>query len=51
MPTAASDPSALHLRVDGVSHAYAARPVLTDVSFAVPAGAPAALLGENGAGT
>ncbi|WP_347041339.1 ABC-F family ATP-binding cassette domain-containing protein [Brachybacterium nesterenkovii] len=50
MPTAASHPSALHLRVDGVSHAYAARPVLTDVSFAVPAGAPAALLGENGAG-
>lgn len=40
----------LHLRVDGVSHAYADRPVLVDVSLLVPAGTPTGLLGENGAG-
>lgn len=42
--------SSLHLRSDGVSHAYGARPVLTDVSLVVPAGTPTGLLGENGSG-
>ncbi len=43
-------PASLHLRLDGVSHAYGARRVLTDVSMTVPAGTPTGLLGENGAG-
>lgn len=43
-------PAALHLRAEGISHAYAALPVLTDVSLTVPAGVPTGLLGENGSG-
>lgn len=39
-----------HLRLDGVSHAYGARRVLTDISVAVPAGARVGLIGENGSG-
>ncbi|WOP19450.1 ABC-F family ATP-binding cassette domain-containing protein [Raineyella sp. LH-20] len=39
-----------HLRVDGVSRAYPDRRVLTDVSFVVPAGGRACLIGENGSG-
>lgn len=39
-----------HLRIDGVSHAYGARRVLTDISVAVPAGARVGLIGENGSG-
>ena len=39
-----------HLRLDGVSHAFGARRVLTDVSFSVPSGARVGLIGENGSG-
>ena len=48
----ASSPStrALHVRADGISHAYAGRPVLTDVSLVVTAGTPTGLIGENGSG-
>jgi len=38
------------LRLDRVSFAYAGRPALVDVSFALAAGARAALVGHNGAG-
>jgi ABC-2 type transport system ATP-binding protein len=38
------------LEVEGVSHAFGARPALREVSFAVPVGAFAVLLGLNGAG-
>ncbi|WP_151583023.1 ABC-F family ATP-binding cassette domain-containing protein [Corynebacterium sp. 71B] len=40
----------IHIAVDGVSFSYGAHRVLTDVSFAVGAGAVAGLIGENGAG-
>ncbi len=39
-----------HLRVDGVSRSFPGRRVLTDVSFVVPSGARACLIGENGSG-
>lgn len=39
-----------HLRVDGVSFSYPDRRVLTDVSFILPAGDRAGLIGENGSG-
>ncbi|GAA2830289.1 macrolide transport system ATP-binding/permease protein [Leucobacter komagatae] len=39
-----------HLRLDGVSHAFGARRVLTDVSFSVASGARVGLIGENGSG-
>ena len=39
-----------HLRVDGLSHGYPDRRVLTDVSFAVGRGARVGLVGENGSG-
>ena len=39
-----------HLRVDGVSHSYAGRRVLTDISFTVSAGERVGLIGENGSG-
>src|SRR5699024_3838628 len=39
-----------HLRVDGLSFSYADRRVLSDISFFVPAGARAGLIGENGSG-
>ncbi len=42
--------NAAHLRVDGVSVAFADRRVLTDISFAVAAGERAGLIGENGSG-
>ena len=38
------------LQVRGVSHAFAERPVLDDVTFDVPAGVLTGLLGPNGAG-
>lgn len=38
------------LQVRGVSHAFAERPVLDDVTFGVPAGVLTGLLGPNGAG-
>lgn len=53
MPAAASSTSsraAAHLRVDGISISFADRRVLTDVSFAVPAGERTGLIGENGSG-
>ena len=46
MPATVAD----HLRADGVSHSYAVRSVLTDVSLAVPPGARVGLIGENGVG-
>ena len=39
-----------HIRVDGVSHAWADRPVLTDVSFVIDRADRVGLIGENGAG-
>lgn len=46
--------AAAHLALDGVSFSYPDsdpdRPVLTDVSFAVPAGVPTGVIGENGSG-
>jgi macrolide transport system ATP-binding/permease protein len=42
--------AAVHLRAEGISHAYGTRRVLTDVSLVVPAGTPTGLLGENGSG-
>ncbi|MET0977055.1 MAG: ABC-F family ATP-binding cassette domain-containing protein [Leifsonia sp.] len=39
-----------HLRLDGVSHAYADRSVVADVSFAVGRAERIGLIGENGAG-
>src|SRR3954470_11201898 len=39
-----------HLRADGVSHGYADRRVLTDLSIVVSPGARLGLIGENGAG-
>ncbi|MGH7613801.1 MAG: energy-coupling factor ABC transporter ATP-binding protein [Gemmatimonadales bacterium] len=38
------------LRLDAVSFAYTGRPAVVDVSFALAAGARAALVGHNGAG-
>ncbi len=40
----------MKLRVDRVAFAFAGRPVLFDVSFAVPAGRFVGILGPNGAG-
>jgi heme ABC exporter ATP-binding subunit CcmA len=47
-----SDPSpaAAAIRVEGLGKSYDLRPVLRDVSFALPAGRTLALLGPNGAG-
>jgi ABC-2 type transport system ATP-binding protein len=42
--------TAAALRVDGVSHAFGSRPVLSDVSLSVQPGGFAILLGLNGAG-
>ncbi len=39
-----------HLRADGVSHGYADRRVLTDLSLVVSPGERLGLIGENGAG-
>jgi macrolide transport system ATP-binding/permease protein len=39
-----------YLRVDGVSHSYAERRVLTDVGFSVDPGDRLGLIGENGVG-
>ena len=39
-----------HLRVDGVSLAFADRRVLTDVSFVVSADERVGIIGENGSG-
>jgi macrolide transport system ATP-binding/permease protein len=39
-----------YLRVDGVSHSYAERRVLTDVGFSVEPGDRLGLIGENGVG-
>ena len=39
-----------HIRIDGISHAYGDRPVLTDVSLVVAPGTRLGLIGENGAG-
>ncbi|SOC55401.1 ABC-F family ATP-binding cassette domain-containing protein [Ornithinimicrobium cerasi] len=49
LPTPSATPSD-HLRVDGVSRSFPDRRVLTDVSFVVPAGEVACLVGENGSG-
>lgn len=50
MITSPSSSPAAHIRVDGVSVAFGARRVLTDVSFTVAAGDRAGLIGENGSG-
>ena len=42
--------SSVHLRLDGVSHSYGDRRVLTDVSLVVDATERVGLIGENGAG-
>jgi len=39
-----------HLKVDGLSHSYGDRRVLTDVSFSVAPGDRIGLIGENGVG-
>lgn len=49
-PHPAGAPAAPALEVAGVSHGFGRVPVLSDVSFRVPRGAFAALLGANGAG-
>jgi macrolide transport system ATP-binding/permease protein len=43
-------PGINHLRVDGVSHSYGDRRVLTDVSLVVDASQRLGLIGENGVG-
>jgi macrolide transport system ATP-binding/permease protein len=43
-------PAPTHLLLDGVSFAYADRPVLTDLSLTAPSGARLGLIGENGSG-
>ena len=47
--SASAHPTA-QLRVAGLSHAYGARRVLTDISFTVPPGERFGLIGENGSG-
>ena len=42
--------STAHLLIDGVSASFGHRRVLTDVTFAVPAGERIGLIGENGSG-
>lgn len=42
--------AAVHLRLDGISISFADRRVLTDVTFAVPAGERTGLFGENDSG-
>lgn len=49
-PSSTLSRAAAHLRLDGISIAFAGRRVLTDVSFAVPAGDRTGLIGENGSG-
>ena len=39
-----------HIRIDGVSHSYGDRRILTDVSFVVASSDRLGLIGENGAG-
>lgn len=41
---------ATHLRVDGISRSFAARRVLSDISFTVSGGERTGLIGENGSG-
>ncbi len=43
-------PSSSHLSVDGITHAFADRRVLTDVSFSASPGDRIGLVGENGSG-
>ncbi len=50
LPLASSASGADHLRVDGLSRSFPDRRVLTDVSFTVPSGERACLIGENGSG-
>ena len=38
------------IQIEGVSHAYAGRPVLSDITLALPKGGITALIGPNGAG-
>ncbi len=45
-----SDPDAVALAIEGVSHSYGTRRALQNVSFTVAAGSFTALLGLNGAG-
>lgn len=45
-----SPASSVHLTVDGVSHRFTDRPVLTDVTFTASATQRLALIGENGSG-
>jgi ABC-2 type transport system ATP-binding protein len=47
LPAAAATPA---LSIAEVGHAFAGRPVLSDVSFSVPPGGFTLLLGLNGAG-
>lgn len=42
--------SAPHLSIEGISLSFGERRVLTDISFAVPAGEWVGLIGENGSG-
>nr|WP_226338198.1 ABC-F family ATP-binding cassette domain-containing protein [Arthrobacter sp. UM1] len=51
-PSSISNARALggHLRLDGVSHSFGDRRVLTDVSFTASAGSCVGLVGENGSG-
>lgn len=42
--------TSVHLRLDGISKTFLDQRVLTDISFVVPSGSPAGLIGENGSG-
>lgn len=48
--TTSTPQPAAHLRLAGISHAYAERRVLSNVSFVIPAGDRTGLIGENGTG-
>ncbi|MGO1522719.1 MAG: ABC-F family ATP-binding cassette domain-containing protein [Nesterenkonia sp.] len=50
MAAETSHSTAAHLRAEGISVSFAERRVLTDISFTIPSGSRAGLIGENGTG-